>query len=191
MPISEPSESSISSGTSGVVCTGGQVLAKSDVSLSSSAELDKEVVRVLFSTMQTGECLTINVGKSELQGNFDEEEFLVTDPIMGEIWLTKKMKEYNLFEDNTETFFKFATERFDASGIITICSDNKCNERQIFPSERTERDFDTFDECNENIVSIFQIVLIIVGVIVFIALFTGVTLWLIIRSRKKHGKRKK
>lgn len=111
------------------VCTGGQVLAKSDVSLSSSAELDKEVVRVLFSTMQTGECLTINVGKSELQGNFDEEEFLVTDPIMGEIWLTKKMKEYNLFEDNTETFFKFATERFDASGIITICSDNKCNER--------------------------------------------------------------
>jgi len=75
--------------------------------------------------------------------------------------------------------------------LVYSLFDNKCNERQIFPSERTERDFDTFDECNENIVSIFQIVLIIVGVIVFIALFTGVTLWLIIRSRKKHGKRKK
>jgi len=113
----------------GAVCSGGQVLSIDDVSLRFSNELQKDVVRVLFSTVPTAECLDIKLTKSQLEnGLIGEDEFKVTNGLIGDIRLTKKVKTYSINENQNNKLLKVGIRNV---GEQAFCTDSDCTNAGI------------------------------------------------------------
>lgn len=112
--------------TAAIACSGGQVLSIDDVSVRFSDELQKDVVRVLFSTIPTAECLDIFVSESQIENAIPG--FEATSPIRGDIRLTKKDIEFDIIEDQNKKFLKYDINTI-AGGFV--CSDNDCRDAGI------------------------------------------------------------
>ena len=90
-------------------CSGGTILSVDDVSITSSNDLGgQKVVRVLFDSLTTGECLDIKVTESDLE-DLQDDGFEVQDGIVGDIEITKKQQEFDLLK-NTDKYFKLITK---------------------------------------------------------------------------------
>ena len=103
-------------------CSGGQVLSIDDISVTFSNELQKDVIRVLFSTVPTSECLDIYVSTNQIENSIDG--FDAYSPIRGDIILTKKDIEFDINADQNEKFFKIGI--FNQGDKIT-CSAADCS----------------------------------------------------------------
>lgn len=112
--------------TGATQCSGGQVLSIDDVSIRFSSELQKDVIRVLFSTVPTAECLDIFVSASEIEDSIDG--FDATSSIRGDIILTKKDVEFDIFEDQNKKFLKYDLNDI---GGTAFCTDNNCRDEGI------------------------------------------------------------
>lgn len=105
-------------------CSGGQVLSVDDVSIRTSSDLGgKQVIRVLFSSLPSAECLDIRVSQSQIRNELNRDDFQVTDSIVGDIRLTKKSIEYGVNVRSTEKFIRFGEFDVDGGGV---CEDSDC-----------------------------------------------------------------
>jgi len=111
-------------------CTGGQVLSIDDVNIRYSTELQKEVIRVLFSTIPTAECLDISLSESQIEEELAKNgiEFDARHRILGDIKLTEKTKIFNIRERPTEIFRKVGITQI---GDQVVCTDNDCRDAGI------------------------------------------------------------
>ena len=92
-------------------CHGGTVSSIDDVQIRTSSDLSgKQVVRVTFSSIETGECLDIEASEGNLRDYLEDEGFSVEDPIVGDIELTKTQQIYDLRKDTSDKYFKLIEE---------------------------------------------------------------------------------
>src|SRR3972149_1634658 len=78
-------------------CSGGQVISVDSVNIRDSAELGKKVIRVVFSTIPTAECLDISLSPSLIESELKESgvtNFDATKSIIGDINLISSSKSY-------------------------------------------------------------------------------------------------
>lgn len=113
-------------GVGGAVCSGGQVLSIDNANIVFSNELQKDVVRVTFSTVPTSECLDIQISPSELNSKLQGEDFQATETIRGDIILTRSDKIFNIVQDNNEQFFRASLQNI---GDPFLCTESACNQR--------------------------------------------------------------
>lgn len=105
-------------------CVGGQVLSVDDVSIRTSSELGgRKVVRVLFSSLPSAECLDIRLSESQIENELNEEGFQVTNSIRGDIDLTKKNIEFGVNTRSTQKFIRFGEINL---GTQLFCTDTDC-----------------------------------------------------------------
>ena len=107
--------------TGAIACSGGQVLSVQDINVRFSNELQKEVIRVVFSTVPTSECLDIFVSESQIEDSIDG--FNANEPIRGDIFLTKKDIEFDIIENQNNKFLKYDLNTI-AGGIA--CTNSDC-----------------------------------------------------------------
>ena len=111
----------------GTECIGGQVLSIDNVGLRYSDELKKDVVRVVFSTITTGECLEIKVSSDKIKEELKSSgrtDFQVKNGIMGDIMLTTAGTNFLINEKQNNKFRKFSITN---KGKQAFCTDGDCN----------------------------------------------------------------
>lgn len=108
---------------------GGTVLsAPSSVQITDSADLNKKVIRLTYSTLPNAECLNIQLSPSLIEQKLQESgvaNFDAQNSVMGDIELTKTQKVYNIQERSSEKFRKFNII-FGNRNIVGACTDEKC-----------------------------------------------------------------
>lgn len=84
------------------VCSGGQVLSLDSARIVDSPELGKKVIRAVFSTNPTAECLDINLNPSQIELELKETEgrtdFDAVKSVIGDINLIDSKKAYNIIQ---------------------------------------------------------------------------------------------
>lgn len=105
------------------VCSGGQVLSVDSITLTGSSPLNSDnVIRVLFSTNPTGECLDILIDESDLENSIPN--FDASGNVLGNIDLTKSDKVYDInLNSPTQNFNAFG---YKDIGFEFFCTINTC-----------------------------------------------------------------
>jgi len=130
-------------------CSGGQVISVDSVNIRDSAELGKKVIRVVFSTIPTAECLDISLSPSLIESELKESgvtNFDATKSIIGDINLISSSKSYTINPRTDQKIRKLTVQPISLS-LLEFCTVNTCKNKgnaQTLYALKSE----TFGGCN-------------------------------------------
>lgn len=113
-------------------CTGGQVLSIDSATKTYSNDLQKDVIRVVFSTLPTSECLEIKFDATDMENKLASQgvDFDVQKSNIGDIVLTNSQKLYTLNQLNG-IYRKISVQSY-VNGILSpliYCTNNYCADK--------------------------------------------------------------
>lgn len=109
---------------------GGTVLSIDNADIVFSNELQKDVIRVVYSTVPTSECLRIRLTKSSIENLLPG--FDVTDERTGDIFLTKNDKVFQLAQQSGV----YREIEVENRGFNLLCTIGGCSNSQAFSAFR-------------------------------------------------------
>lgn len=112
-------------------CSGGQVLSISSAIKTYSSGLQKDVIRVEFSTLPQAECIDIKWNEVDLENKLKQTgvDFDVQKSSLGDIILYNYKKIYNIRQQTTGTYEKIGFTNIAPGGIFEGCSNDHCRDK--------------------------------------------------------------
>jgi len=114
------------------LCSGQVLNIDPDISLQFNGQLGKQVIRAVYSTLPSGECLTLKLRADQIDSSIDG--FQANGDILLNVKLVDQGTSYTINQDNSQLFKKV---RFENTGFELLCTASDCNSANYIASGYT------------------------------------------------------